>query len=113
MVQYRADALDHIFKALGDPTRRRIVRQLHSQERSISELAEPLEMTLTAASKHIRVLERAGLVVRSKRGRTQYCRLNLHPLAAAHDWLSAYRQMWDEQFDKLDAYLARKRNKKS
>ena len=113
MVQYRADTLDHIFKALGDPTRRQMVRQLTARERSISELAEPLEMSLAAASKHVRVLERAGLIIRSKRGRTQYCRLNPRKLAAAHDWLAAYRKLWDEQFDKLEAYLARKKNRKT
>jgi DNA-binding transcriptional ArsR family regulator len=70
-------------------------------------------MTLAAASKHIRVLEQAGLVRRSKRGRTHYCTLTPAPLAEAHSWLGDYRQMWEEQFDKLDAYLARRKRKGS
>jgi DNA-binding transcriptional ArsR family regulator len=109
MVEYCPDPLDHVFKALGDPTRRRMLGSLSGQERSVSELAEPLKMTLAAASKHVRVLERAGLVRRSKRGRTHYVRLDPRPLAAAHRWLDVYRQLWDEQFDKLEAYLAGKK----
>jgi DNA-binding transcriptional ArsR family regulator len=111
MVDYRSEPLDHVFKALGDPTRRRMVGSLSAQERSVSELAEPLKMTLAAASKHIRVLERAGLVRRSKRGRTHYIRLDPGPLATAHSWLDVYRRLWDEQFDKLDAYLAGKKKR--
>jgi len=108
MVEYGSESLDVVFKALGDPTRRQMLGSLGSRECSVSELAEPLEMTLAAASKHVRVLERAGLVQRSKRGRTHYLRLNPRPLAAAHQWLDVYRRLWDEQFDKLDADLARK-----
>jgi DNA-binding transcriptional ArsR family regulator len=108
MVEYLPESLDLVFKALGDPTRRQMLGSLSSSECSISELAEPLNMTLAAASKHIRVLERAGLVQRSKRGRTHYLRLDPQPLAGAHRWLDVYRRLWNEQFDKLDIYLARK-----
>jgi DNA-binding transcriptional ArsR family regulator len=110
MVEHQAASLDLVFKALGDPTRRRILGSLSTRERSVSELAMPLKMTLAAASKHVRVLERAGLIQRSKRGRTQYCRLDPRPLAAAHQWIDVYRRLWDEQFDKLDAHLARKKS---
>lgn len=103
--------LDHIFKALGDPTRRRMLSRLGSSEQSVSELAQPFRMTLAAASKHIRVLEQAGLVRRLKRGRTHYCTLTPRPLADAYSWLGDYRRMWEEQFDKLDAYLARRNRK--
>jgi DNA-binding transcriptional ArsR family regulator len=111
MVDYRSEPLDYVFKALGDPTRRRMVGSLSAKERSVSELAEPLKMTLAAASKHVRVLERAGLVRRSKRGRTHYIRLDPGPLATAHSWLDVYRRLSDEQFDKLDAYLAGKKKR--
>lgn len=107
MVDYRAVSLDRVFHALGDPTRRRMLSRLGLNECSVSELAEPLQMSLAGASKHVRVLERAGLVQKSKRGRTYYCRLEIGPLRAAHKWLNAYRRLWDEQFDKLDAYLAK------
>jgi DNA-binding transcriptional ArsR family regulator len=109
MVEYSAAKLDRVFKALGDSTRRRILGNLDSRERSVSELAEPLDMTLAAVLKHVIVLERAGLVQRMKRGRTHYCRLDPRPLAAASQWLDVYRRLWNEQFDKLDAFLARRR----
>jgi DNA-binding transcriptional ArsR family regulator len=85
-----------------------MVASLDSRERSVSELAEPLEMTLAAVLKHVVVLEQAGIVQRSKRGRTHYCRLDPRPLAAASRWLDVYRRFWDEQFDKLDEYLAQR-----
>jgi DNA-binding transcriptional ArsR family regulator len=109
MVNHPQRSLDLVFKALGDPTRRQMLGSLGSREHSISELAVPLKMTLPAVTKHVQVLERAGLVQRSKRGRTHYLRLDPGPLAAAHKWLEVYRGLWDEQFDKLDLYLARKK----
>lgn len=111
MVDYRAASLDQVFHALGDPSRRRMLSNLGQGECSVSQLAEPLNMSLAAASKHVRVLERAGLVQKSKRGRTYYCRLDAEPLREAHQWLDAYRQLWGQQFDKLDAYLARKKRR--
>jgi DNA-binding transcriptional ArsR family regulator len=111
MVNHHEESLDLIFKALGDQTRRRLLGDLSSSERSISELAGPLKMTLPAVTKHVRVLERAGLVRRSKRGRTHYLRLDPAPLAEAHGWLEVYRGLWNEQFDKLDLYLARKKSR--
>jgi DNA-binding transcriptional ArsR family regulator len=108
MVEHSPASLDRVFKALGDSTRRRILGSLDSRERSVSELAEPLDMTLAAVLKHVVVLERAGLVQRQKRGRTHYCRLDPRPLAVASQWLEVYRRLWNEQFDKLDAFLAQK-----
>jgi DNA-binding transcriptional ArsR family regulator len=110
MVEY-STALDLVFRALGDPTRRQMVATLDSQERSVSELARPLNMTLAAVLKHVLVLERAGIVHRSKRGRTHYCRLDPKPLAAASQWLEVYRRLWNEQLDKLEEYLARNQSK--
>jgi DNA-binding transcriptional ArsR family regulator len=109
MVNHSRESLDLVFKALGDRTRRQMLGNLSTRERSVSELAEPLKMTLPAVTKHIHVLERAGLVRRSKRGRTHYVRLDPAPLATAHKWLDVYRGLWNEQFDKLDQYLARKK----
>jgi DNA-binding transcriptional ArsR family regulator len=108
MVNHPQASLDLVFKALGDPTRRQLLHRLSTSELSVSELAGPLKITLPAVTKHIHVLERAGLVQRSKRGRTHYVRLDPAPLAAAHQWLDVYRGLWNEQFDKLDLYLARK-----
>jgi DNA-binding transcriptional ArsR family regulator len=109
MVQFQADALDLVFRALSDPTRRGMLGSLGSGERSVSELAEPLNMTITAVSKHVAVLERAGLVHRSKRGRTHFVRLDPRPLGHAHEWLGKQKALWSAQFDNLDAYLARKK----
>jgi DNA-binding transcriptional ArsR family regulator len=110
MVNYREESLDLVFKALGDPTRRQLLGRLSLRECSVSELAEPLKMTLPAVTKHIHVLERAGLVQRSKRGRTHYIRLDPRPLAPAHRWIDVYRRLCEEKFEKLDAYLAKKKS---
>jgi DNA-binding transcriptional ArsR family regulator len=108
MVESREAVLDRVFKALGDPTRRRMLGRLTTSERAVSDLAGPFDMTLAAASKHLAVLERAGLVRRVRRGRARYCSLTPKPLVEAQRWLDEYRAMWEQQFDKLDAYLARK-----
>ncbi|SDG70088.1 ArsR/SmtB family transcription factor [Pelagibacterium luteolum] len=97
--------LDTIFQALADPTRRAMLRSLAAHERSLSELASPFVMSFPAASKHVRVLEGAGLVTRRVEGRTHICALNAEPLAAATDWLSFYQTYWSDKFDRLDAIL--------
>ena len=97
--------LDRTFAALSDGTRRAIVAQLAEGESSLSDLAEPFDMSLTAVSKHIRVLNEAGLVSVSKRGRTRYCRLEAEPMKDASDWLDDYRKFWVDRFGALARYL--------
>lgn len=100
------DELSAVFRALGDPTRREMLRRLSASERSVGELAQPFRMSLAAASKHVKVLERAGLVRRTVRGRTHHCRLDARRLADAQRWLAFYERFWPERFDALDALLA-------
>jgi len=97
--------LDHVFRALADSTRRAMLRRLASQERTVSELAQPFSMSLAAASKHIKALEKAGLLRRTVRGRVHYCRLNPQPLAHADDWLRSYQRLWDQRLAALEALL--------
>jgi DNA-binding transcriptional ArsR family regulator len=104
MVEREAQ-LDTIFRALGDPTRRSMLRRLAVQERTVGELAEPFEMSLAAASKHIRALENAGLLRRTVRGRTHYCQLNPQPLAEADDWLRSYDRLWNKRLEALEVLL--------
>lgn len=106
MVELHADALSMVFRALGDPTRRAMLRRLSAGERTVGELAEPFQMSLAAASKHVKVLERAGLVRRTVRGRTHHCRLDAEGLAKAQRWLAFYQRFWTERLDALDALLA-------
>jgi DNA-binding transcriptional ArsR family regulator len=103
MVSLPDAQLDTIFRALSDPTRRAMLRSLSRNEQSLSQLAAPIEMSFPAASKHVRVLEQAGLVRRRVEGRTHICTLEPAPLAAATDWLSFYQTYWTEKFDALDA----------
>ncbi len=105
MVNQPAVRLDEIFHALTDATRRQMLRSLAAREHTISELAEPFDMSLAAASKHVKVLERAGLVRRTVQGRTHYCRLDPTPLASAQEWLSFYEEFWNERLDTLEALL--------
>ena len=98
--------LDTTFAALADPTRRAIIARLASGESSLSELAEPFDMSLTAVSKHVRVLSDAGLVSVEKRGRTRHCRLDAAPMKSASDWLDDYREFWTARLDALAAYLS-------
>ena len=105
MVEHKEARLDRVFRALADPSRRRILRALAARERTVGELAEPLDMSLAAASKHIQMLERAGLMRRTKRGRTHYCRLEARPLARAHDWISFYERFWNDRLDALEREL--------
>lgn len=105
MVELSEHPLDTIFHALGDQTRRRMLAVLSEGERSVGELAEPFAMSLAAASKHVKVLENAGLIRREVRGRTHLCRLEPGPLAGAHQWLSAYEHFWTGRLDVLERIL--------
>ena len=99
------DTLSKTFAALADPTRRAILARLASGEASVSELAEPFDMTMPAVSKHLKVLENAGLVARGKNAQWRPRKLNAGPMKDADDWLENYRQHWEERLDRLDAYL--------
>lgn len=105
----RDASLDTTFAAVADPTRRQLLGALTGGEASVTELAGPFDVSLQAVSKHIGVLEAAGLVAREKRGRVQWCRLTPAPLREADEWLGGYREFWDEQLESLDAYLAGRR----
>lgn len=105
MVNYQQTQLDDVFHALADPTRRAIVQRLATAPCSISELAEPFDMTLAAASKHIKVLERAGLVMRTVQGRNHICRLDTQPLVSGIEWMRHYAQFWNKQLDALEVAL--------
>jgi DNA-binding transcriptional ArsR family regulator len=101
--------LDRTFAAIADPTRRQLLAALTEGETSVTKLAEPFDVSLQAVSKHVGVLEAAGLVAREKRGRVQWCRLTPAPMREADEWLGGYREFWEEQLDSLDAYLAGRR----
>jgi DNA-binding transcriptional ArsR family regulator len=101
-----ADQLSATFAALADPTRRAILSQLALGEASVSKLAEPFEMSLPAISKHLKVLERAGLITRGREAQWRPCRLEVKALQGVDDWLEDYRRLWDERFDRLELYLA-------
>ena len=99
------DRLDRTFAALADPTRRAILARLASGEASVTELGEPFEMSLPAVSKHIGVLERAGLIARGRDAQWRPARLEGRPLRDVANWLEQYRRFWDESFERLDEYL--------
>jgi len=99
------DTLDSTFAALSDPTRREILARLASGEASVKELAEPFEMTLPGVSKHLKVLERAGLISRGRVAQSRPCRLEAAPLREAADWVGRYRRFWEEGFDRMDQRL--------
>ncbi|MBR0656671.1 ArsR/SmtB family transcription factor [Plastoroseomonas arctica] len=105
MVELDAPVLDDIFHALGDATRRRMLHELAEGPRSVGDLAAPFAMSLAAASKHIKALERAGLVRRTIQGRTHLCRLDAGPLATAHAWTAHYQRFWTSRLDTLEALL--------
>ena len=105
MVELETPRLDTVFRALGDATRRRMLRELAGGERTVGQLAEPFAMSLAAASKHIKVLESAGLIRREVRGRTHWCRLDPGPLASAGQWLSFYERFWTDTLDALEQLL--------
>ena len=99
------DQLTATFAALADPTRRAILARLLTGECSVTELAEPFEMSMPAVSKHLRVLERAGLIARRREAQFRPCRIEPGPLKDVAQWMERYRAVWDERFDRLDAYL--------
>lgn len=99
------DHLSATFAALADPTRRAILARLSLGETSVSELAEPFEISLPAVSKHLKVLERAGLVARGREAQWRPCRIDAGPLREVSDWLEHYRRFWEQRLDRLDAYL--------
>lgn len=99
------DRLSTTFSALADPTRRAILSRLTSGESSVSELAEPFDMTMPAISKHLKVLEKAGLIERSREAQFRPCRLRPDPLRDIDEWMQKYRQFYEESFDRLDHYL--------
>ena len=102
MVELQTPQMNSVFHALGDATRRYMLRDLASGERTVSQLAQPFAISLAAASKHIKVLENAGMIRREVRGRTHLCRLDPGPLASAHEWLSFYERFWSSRLDLLE-----------
>jgi DNA-binding transcriptional ArsR family regulator len=100
-----ADRLDRTFAALADPTRRAILGRLAAGEASVTQLAEPFDMTLPAVSKHLKVLERAGLIVRGRERQWRPARLEAEPLKEVAEWTERYRRFWEERYDRLDGYL--------
>src|SRR5262245_8334555 len=105
MVQYQSPVLDRVFHALAHPARRAMLQRLAEGERNLTDLAAPFRMSFPAASKHVRVLERARLVRRRVVGRTHLCRIEGKPLAEANEWLEGYRDVWEGNFQRLDARL--------
>ena len=105
MVELQAPHLNTVFHALGDATRRQMLRELSDGERTVGQLAQPFAISLAAASKHIKVLENAGLIRREVRGRTHLCRLDPGPLASAQEWLSFYERFWTGHLDVLERLL--------
>jgi DNA-binding transcriptional ArsR family regulator len=105
MVELETIEMSSVFHALGDATRRRMLRKLAGGEQTVGELAKPFAISLAAASKHIKVLENAGLIRREVRGRTHLCRLDPAPLASAQEWLSFYERFWTDSLNVLDRLL--------
>jgi len=99
------DHLSSTFAALADPTRRAILARLAMGETSVTELAQPFDMSLPAVTKHLKVLEHAGLISRSKEAQWRPCKLEAKPMQAAADWVGEYRKFWEQRLDQLDAYL--------
>jgi DNA-binding transcriptional ArsR family regulator len=106
-----ADQLSTTFAALADPTRRAILGRLALGECSVTELAEPFDMSLPAVSKHLRVLERAGLIARGREAQWRPCRIEAAPLKEVADWTARYRNLWEQRFNRLDEYLQQMKSK--
>jgi DNA-binding transcriptional ArsR family regulator len=106
------DRLDSVFTALADPTRRAILARLAAGEASVTELAKPFAMSLPAVSKHLKVLERAGLIARGRDAQWRPCRLEAGPLRDVADWMEPYRRFWEESFGRLDDHLLRMKKEK-
>lgn len=111
MVNHYKDHLNEIFHALADSTRREMLHMMAQKERTVSELAEPFDMSLAAISKHIKVLERANLVDRSVNGRIHTCRLNTESLTQATEWLRFYEKFWSKRFELLENELLKAKKK--
>jgi DNA-binding transcriptional ArsR family regulator len=105
MAQTQPDRLTSTFAALADPTRRAILARLISGQASVTELAGPFQMTMPAVSKHLKVLEKAGLIARGREAQWRPCRLDGEPLRDVAEWMEKYRSFWDESFERLDGYL--------
>jgi DNA-binding transcriptional ArsR family regulator len=108
-----ADRLDAIFAALADPTRRAIVERLSAGEATVTELAEPFAMSLPAVSKHLKVLEQAGLISRGREAQWRPCRLEIEPLQIATSWIEEHRRFWEQRYDRLEVYLRDLQGKES
>jgi DNA-binding transcriptional ArsR family regulator len=100
-----ADTLSSTFAALADPTRRAILARLSSGAASVSELAQPFDISLPAVTKHLKVLQRAGLIIQGREAQWRPCRLEARPMREASQWMEAYRKHWEQRFDRLDEYL--------
>lgn len=111
MVKYSPELLDRTFGALADPTRRRMLQHLAHGDLCVTDLARPYAMSLPAVSKHLRVLERAGLVRRRRRGRVHSLKLETKPMQEAQAWIEEYRKFWEASFERLDEYLKELQNK--
>lgn len=105
MTEAEADFLDRAFAALADRTRRAILARLATGEAGVTELAEPFQMSLPAVSKHLKVLEKAGLITRSSQAQWRYCRLEPEPLKQVAQWVGDYKRFWEESYERLDEYL--------
>src|SRR5262245_19010566 len=99
------DALSQTFAALADPTRGAILERIAGRDATVNELAEPFDMSLPAISKHLKVLERSGLISRGREAQTRPCRLKPEGIKTADDWIERYRQLWEQSFDRLGSYL--------
>jgi DNA-binding transcriptional ArsR family regulator len=106
------DRLSNTFAALADPTRRAILARLVTGEASVTELAAPFQMTMPAVSKHLKVLERAGLIARGREAQWRPCRIEGEPLRDVAEWMEPYRRFWDERFERLDEYLQEMKKEK-
>lgn len=113
MVNLSPEHLDLTFAALADPTRRRILEELAGGERCVTDLARPHAMSLPAVSKHLKVLENAGLVSRQKEGRMHSLKLEARPMREAQQWIEEYRRFWEKSFDRLDDYLKQLQDKET
>ena len=108
-----ADQLSATFAALADPTRRAILARLIDGDCSVTELAEPFDMSMPAVSKHLRVLEQAGLITRRREAQFRHCQIDATPLKDVADWADRYRHIWEQRLDRLDAYVAQLKRKKA
>jgi DNA-binding transcriptional ArsR family regulator len=105
------DHLSPVFAALADPTRRAILAKLANGETAVTDLAKPFKMSLPAVSKHLKVLEKAGLIARGREAQWRPCRIEASPLKEVHNWVETYRKFWEESFDRLEIYLTKLQKK--